>query len=270
MLQWDDDVVPMIEAAHNARYMAMFALQFDAGLRGGEFKSLTLGDIQDHKHGLQVTVEGKQGRRTVTLIPGATYVSDWLKYHPADRTDRDAPLWSKLHRVEGISDRMVGKAFKIAAERAGVNKPVTLTNFRKSSAAFLASRNLNQAHIEDHHGWVRGSSAAARYIATFSSDTDRELAKVHGIELGEAEVAEPIGPISCPRCGRDVPRHEPVCGDCGQAMTPAAAQELAAIDEELDRNQERSPDPTRALLFERLAKELDMDPDAIETALSSE
>jgi len=85
MLQWDDDVVPMIEACHNARDMAMIALQFDAGLRGGEFKSLTMGDVQDHKHGLQITVEGKQGRRTVTLIPGATYVTDWLNTIPADR-----------------------------------------------------------------------------------------------------------------------------------------------------------------------------------------
>ena len=267
MLHWEDHVIPMLDACHNARDKAMIALQFDAGLRGGEFKSLSLGDLQDHKHGLQVTVEGKQGRRTVTLIPGAPHVNDWLGYHPADRTDRDAPLWSKLHSVGELSDRMVGKVFKQAAERAGITRPVTLTNFRKSSAAFLASRNLNQAHIEDHHGWVRGSRAAARYISVFGSDTDRELAKVHGIEIDAGDKPDRIAPVSCPRCGTDVARHEPVCTDCGQAMTPAAAQELAAVDEDLERNRNGTANPQRAVLFEKLGEELDMDPDVVRSML---
>lgn len=267
MLSWQDDVLSMIDNCHNARDEAMIALQFDAGLRGGEFKALTLGDIQDHKHGLQVTVEGKQGRRTVTLIPSAPYVNDWLNRHPAPRTGSDAPMWSKLHSVDDLSDQMVGKVFREAARRAGVSKPITLTNFRKSSAAFLASRNLNQAHIEDHHGWVRGSRAAARYIAVFGEDTDRELAKVHGIEIGDEDKADPIAPIACPRCGRDVPRHEPVCGGCGQAMTPAAAQELAAVNDDFDEARDGTEDPEAALLFEKLGDQLDMDPAIVQRLL---
>ncbi|EMA39125.1 tyrosine-type recombinase/integrase [Halobiforma nitratireducens] len=247
MLKWEDDAVPMIDECFNARDAAMIALQFDAGLRGGEFKSLTVGDIQDHDHGLQVTVEGKQGRRTIMLIPSVPYVNRWLDDHP-DRDDPDAPLWSKITKVEGISDRMVSKVFDEAAGRAGVEKPVTLTNFRKSSAAFLASRNLNQAHIEEHHGWVRGSDVAARYISVFGEDSDRELAKLHGVDVSEDE-PDPIAPLECTRCGRETPRDEPLCVWCGQAMDPQAAAELdEADDREAEALAELPPEKAKRLL----------------------
>lgn len=232
MLKWDEHVVPMADAATNARDAAMVTLQFDAGLRGGEFKSLRLGDIQDHDHGLKVTVEGKQGRRSVLLIPSVPYVNRWLDAHPADRTNTDAPLWSKLDRVEGVSDRLLYDAIDRLADRAGVDRPTTLTNFRKSSAAFLASRNLNQSHIEEHHGWVTGSDAAARYISVFSEASDRELARVHGIDIAEGDEADQIAPLECPRCSKETPRDEPVCVWCGQAMDQEAAAEIDATTTE--------------------------------------
>jgi len=254
MLKWEEHVVPMIDECYNARDAAMIALQFDAGLRGGEFKSLEVGDIQDHEHGLQVTVEGKQGRRTVMLIPAVPHVNRWLDDHP-DRDDPDAPLWSKITKCEPISDRMVSKVFDEAADRADVDKPVTLTNFRKSSAAFLASRNLNQAHIEEHHGWVRGSKVAARYISVFSEDSDRELAKIHDIDVSESE-PDSIAPLECTRCGRETPRDEPLCVWCGQAMDPQAAAELDEADErEAESLAELSPEKAQQVL--ELANVLD-------------
>jgi hypothetical protein len=65
------------------------------------------------------------------LIPSVPYVRDWLDEHPAP-DDRDAPLWPKLQTPEEISYRMLTKMFKKPAERAEIEKPVTLTNFRKS------------------------------------------------------------------------------------------------------------------------------------------
>jgi site-specific recombinase XerC len=254
MLRYEEDVQAMIEETYNARDAAMIALQFDAGLRGGEFKDLCVGDVQDHDHGLQVTVDGKQGRRTIVLIPSVPHVHRWLDAHP-DRDDPDAPLWSKITKAEPISDRMVSKVFDEAAERADVTKPVTLTNFRKSSAAFLASRNLNQAHIEDHHGWVRGSDAAARYIAVFGEDTEREIAKLHGIDVSDDE-PDPIGPVECPRCARETPRDEPLCVWCGQALDPEAAIEVEGAESKMDETLAQL-DPEKAQQLLKLADALD-------------
>lgn len=231
MLDWHDDVIPMIEATNHERDAAAIALQFDAGLRGGEFQDLTLSDITDHDHGLQVTVNGKQGRRTVLLIPSVPYVRDWLDEHP-DPDDRDAPLWSKLNSAEEISYRMLTKMFKEPAKRADIEKTVTLTNFRKSSASYHASKGLNQAHLEDRYGWVRGSDSASRYIQVFAEEADNELARMHGLDVDERET-EDIGPIPCPRCGYEEKRDAHFCSRCGQAMRAEAAAEVGDAEEKV-------------------------------------
>lgn len=230
MLDWDDDVLPMIAKARNLRDKAAIALQFDAGLRGGEFESLTVGDVTDHQHGLQITVDGKQGKRTVTLIPSVPHVQRWLIDHPAPN-DGDAPLWSKLHTPDELSYKMITKMFSNPAERAGITKPITLTNFRKSSASHLASRGMNQAHLEDHHGWVRGSKAASRYISIFATDADRELARLHGVDIPEADEPDPTAPIECVRCGKATPRDRDLCVWCGQALSPDGAQKAEQLDD---------------------------------------
>lgn len=248
ILTWDEDVKPMLQVCENARDRAMIALAFDAGLRGGEFKDLERRDLQDHDHGMKVTVEGKRGRRSVLLVPSVEYVTEWLGEHPG--SDPGDALWSKLGTPERVSDRLIYKQFKAVAGRAGVEKPVTLTNFRKSSAAYLARRNVNQAHIEDHHGWVRGSDAAARYIQVFGEDTDREVARAHGVEVADEEELETVQSRPCPRCNATVEPHRDFCGECSQALDREAhsivERALAVLDEQLVDADDR--DVRRALM----------------------
>ena len=120
---------------------------------------------------------------------------------------------------------MFTKILEGAAEKADIDKPVTFTNFRKSSASYLASQGMNQAHIEDHHGWVRGSDAASRYVSVFGQDADRELAKIHGAEIDEDAEPDPIAPMDCPRCGKETPREKDFCVWCGQATSHDAIEE---------------------------------------------
>ena len=112
---------------------------------------------------------------------------------------------------------------KDAADRAGVDKPVTFTNLRKSSASHLASRGLNQAHIEDHHGWTRGSDVASRYVSVFADDTGREVARVHGLEIDEEEEPDATAPIECPRCHQQTPREMDHCLHCRQTINMETA-----------------------------------------------
>lgn len=170
MLHWEDDVLPMVNATRNARDAALIAVAWDSGARSGELRDLSVGNVTDHKHGLQVTVDGKTGQRTVTLIPSVPYLQRWLSDHPTG-DDAQAPLWSDLNTSEEPSYQQLRKSLREAAERARVTKPVTFTNYRKSSAAHLASSGVNQAHIEQHHGWSHGSSVAAHYITVFVDAT---------------------------------------------------------------------------------------------------
>lgn len=216
MLSWEDDVKPMIDETKNARDAALIAVAFDSGARSGELKSLTVGDVSDHEHGLQIFVDGKKGQRSVSLIPAVPYLNRWLSDHPAPN-DPDAPLWSKLSKPDGISDRQYLNCFKDAAKRAGVDKPVTPTNFRKSNASWLARKGMPQAFIEDRQGRKRGSDVTAHYIHQFGGESDTTYAKLHGKDVEETD-PDPIGPVDCPRCGKETPRDEDACVWCRQPL----------------------------------------------------
>jgi len=230
MLDWEADVKSMIDAARNPRDKALIAVAFDSGARSGELQELTVDDVDDHEYGLQILVDGKKGQRSVTLIPSVPYLNRWLSDHPAP-DDPDAPLWSKLSKPEEISYRMFNNAFKNAGKRAGVTKPVTPTNFRKSNAAWLARQGMPQAFIEDRQGRARGSKATAHYVARFGGESDSQYAQLHGLEV-EEEDDGPTGPVECPRCGRDTLREEPVCMWCSQALDHGAVEDLRQDQDE--------------------------------------
>lgn len=78
MLDWEEDVVPMIEETNNDRDAAFIAVAWDSGARAGELFNLTVGDVEDHKHGYRITVDGKKGQRSVTLVLSVPYLTRWL------------------------------------------------------------------------------------------------------------------------------------------------------------------------------------------------
>jgi integrase len=269
MLEWDEDVKPMIHAARNARDKALIAVAFDSGARSFELQELTVGDVNDHEHGLQVLVDGKKGQRSVTLIPSVPFLNRWLSDHPAPENP-DAPLWSKLSKPEEFSYRMFNNAFKQAAENADVTKPVTPTNFRKSNATWLARQGMPQAFIEDRQGRARGSDATAHYVAKFGGEADTQYAKMHGLEV-EEEDQGPTGPVECPRCGRDTPREEPFCMWCNQALDHGAVEDLREDQDEqrraLLRIAKRNPDLLDKLEdMEPIIAAFGGDPDLIQAA----
>lgn len=231
MLWWDEHIMPMVEEARHQRDKAAITVAWDAGTRSEEFCSLRVGDVSDHKHGLKISVDGKRGERSPLLIPSATYLRQWLSVHPG-RDDPTAPLWCKLDSPEDMSYRMKLKMIQKPARKAGIDHTtVNFRRMRKSSASYKASQNVNQAHLEDHHGWTRGSDVAARYVSVFGDANDREIAKAHGVDVQEDE-HEPLAPLSCPRCQQDTPRDEPLCVWCGQAMEREAVEDIESEQRE--------------------------------------
>ena len=244
MLHWEKHIIPMIEACHNNRDKALIAVAWDLGARPGELYDLTLVNFSDGTFGWKVTLHGKRGQRSPTIIPAVPYVQNWFTDHPAhdpnkdplqDSESVDAPLWSKLHSNDQISYKMMTKILKEAARRPGVTRPVTPSIFRKSSASYLASQNVSQAHIENHHGWSRGSEVAARYIAVFGKESAREVARAHGVDVS-ADEPDPTAPLTCPRCRNDTPRHEPTCVHCSHPMDQSAVEALETAQQAISKD----------------------------------
>lgn len=129
MIGWDE-VEDMVEVATNLRDAALVSVAWDAGCCSGEFRDICLDDIQDHDNGVKVTVEGKQGCRSFLWIPSVPYLNQWISSHPGG--DSEDPLWCRLNEPVGLSHKSFHDILNRLAGRVGVDKPMTLTNFRKS------------------------------------------------------------------------------------------------------------------------------------------
>jgi hypothetical protein len=231
MLRWEEDVEPMIEAARNTRDEAAIALQFDAGLRGGELYDLRVGDLSQSAHGLVVSVDGKTGQRAVDLIPSTPHVNRWLGDHPGNDDDY---LWTSLNDPNRLSYNAYLDMFKRPAKRGDVDKDVTPTALRKSNLAWLCRQGMNARHIEQRQGREHGSEAVSRYAAIFDDDVGNEYAAMMGLETAaENDDSSEFAPLTCPRCDRETPQREDRCMWCGQALSPEAADEAAEQDREM-------------------------------------
>lgn len=180
MRWWDEHILPALNNAKYARNKAALAVDWDAGPRSGEFRSLTVGDVGDHKHGKEITVDGRQGQRSVTLITSVPYLKRWLEVHPKG-DDPEAPLWCDLDTGREVSykmkQKMIRKPVERAVENGDLKKPSKMgfTRMRKSSASYLARKNVSQNQLERHHGWVENSDEARRYIIVFSIPLGKSL-----------------------------------------------------------------------------------------------
>lgn len=259
MLDWERDVVRMVERSHNPRDKALIALAFDAGPRSQELQNLTVGDVTASELGLRIALDGKTGQRSVTLVPSVSWVEAWrFKEHPR-KNDLDAPLWCKLSDGDALSYRAFLDIFKAAGKRAEVTKPVTPTNFRKSNASWLARKGASSHLIEDRQGRSRGSKVASRYVARFGDAESTRYAALHGmdVEIGEGPN---MAPRPCPSCDSTNPPHALACEDCGQALEPGAAEATSQFKSLLRQEMVRSEASERRAQLLELLETVEGDP----------
>lgn len=226
MLDWQDDVLPLInDGATNARNKALFAVQFEGGFRPHcELYDLRVGDVKKTDYATEIEVDGKTGERSVTMILAVPYLNRWLGDHHPCPGDDDAYLWVK-HNGERMSYTTFSRYFSRAADRIGLEKPVTPKNFRKSNATWLAKLGKNESFIEDRQGRQRGSDAISHYVPMYGDDRAAEYAELHGEDV-ETEDPEDYTPVSCPNCRQRTPQDKPVCIWCNHALDHDAVDDL--------------------------------------------
>lgn len=271
MLEWEEAKRMSEEGAKNARDEALFPVSHELGPRGGESHEIRMGQVNDADHGIQIVLDGKQGEHSVTLINSTPYLQKWLAKHPAPDDD-DAYLWCKLDEpYNNASYQSFLGRFKDSGRRAGIDKPVTPTNFRKSNTYWLAKQGANEAFINDRQGRSPTSEHARRYIAAFGPENENnQYAQLQGLEV-QTEKTENRTPLTCPRCDKETPRDKPFCVWCHQAMEPDAVDELEKEESkqrrELLRLAKENPELLDAVEdIEPLIETLGGDADVISTA----
>ena len=223
----EEDIEALINNAQNPRDKALISLLWETGARIGELIDLTVGSIEDHRHGLKIVVDGKTGSRRLPLIESVPYLNQWLEEHP-DRKNKDAPLWVNIGDVnEGkkMNYPAIRKMLNDVCNRSGIEKPVNPHNFRHSRATYMATR-FTEAQMCEWFGWVQGSDIPAKYTHLSGRDIDSDYARLHGIEEEENQKESKLIPDECPRCGKTVARESSFCPRCGQALDIEATQRV--------------------------------------------
>jgi len=227
------DIKKLIEAANNPRDQAFISMLWETGARIDEILKLKVGDLEDHKYGMKVIVEGKTGSRRLILIQSVPYINVWLKSHP--NRNKDAPLWTNIgtkNHGGPIEYRAILKMLNNVAKKAGIKKPVNPHNFRHSRATYMAN-HFTEAQMCEWFGWVQGSKVPARYVHLSGRDIDNAYARMHGIKENEEEEEEEVEFIKCPRCDYNNASTFKYCGRCGMALDLKTAMESEDKDRQL-------------------------------------
>ncbi|MFW6083169.1 MAG: tyrosine-type recombinase/integrase [Thermoplasmatota archaeon] len=232
----EEDIEELIDNALNPRDKALISILWETGARIGELIDLTVGSIEDHKHGFKVVVDGKTGSRRLPLIGSVPYINQWLEEHPKleehpDSKNKEAPLWVNIGKGSNtdigdeMSYRAIRKMLKSVKNRSDVDKPVNPHQFRHSRATYLASR-FTEAQMCEFFGWVQGSSVPGRYTHLSGRDIDNAYNKLYGIEEEEDHKEAKLTPKECPRCNEKNPPKAKYCNRCGMALTIEASQQI--------------------------------------------
>lgn len=171
----EEELAKLIDCGRNPRDRAIFETLYYTGIREGELLSMNTGDAKYDGEFTRVTVrESKTVVREVVhqgrLNELMTYVENYHKY----RDIPNKPLW-----VNDEGNRM-GKdgvlyAVKRATKKAGINRKITVHDFRHTSISNDRSKGIPLTHIESKHGLVHGSNMMSVYDHNKTSDYENYL-----------------------------------------------------------------------------------------------
>lgn len=159
-----EEVASFLDAIPEPRYRVMLATVYATGLRTSEVIALRVGDI-DSKRMLIRVREGKGRKdRYVNLSP---VLLEMLRWWWELERPQDLLFPSSRSPKLGVSDKSLGRACRLACERAGINKVVTVRTLRHSFATHLLEDGVDLRVIQTLLGH---SSVRTTQIYTFVSN----------------------------------------------------------------------------------------------------
>jgi integrase/recombinase XerD len=134
-----EELARLLDAAPSLKHRAALSVAYGAGLRAGEVVSLKVSDIDSAR--MLIRVEQGKGRkdRYVMLSPHllALLRAWWRVARP------QGWLFPGQNRVNPLTTRQLNRACHTAAERARLDKPVSLHTLRHSFATHLLEQNID-------------------------------------------------------------------------------------------------------------------------------
>lgn len=211
----DEDADKIItKGCHTPKAKAFIAVLHESGFRATEILGIRRQDIVfNHNGSYSVTVNGKTGVRTVTMIKSMGYLQTWLKNHPDESPS--AYVWlaqSQMYQGKPLKYGGATKLVREAVAKAEIEKPHNLHWFRHSRAS-LNGLWMTEPVMREYFGWEKDSRQPTNYCHVGEEATKKRVLEFHGIKEEETLVTTVVCACGTSNDGRA--RH---CLNCGQAL----------------------------------------------------
>jgi integrase/recombinase XerD len=181
-----EEVARLLNAAPGLKYKAALSVAYGAGLRAAEVVSLKVSDIDSAR--MVIRVEQGKGRkdRYVMLSP---HLLDLLRaWWKAARPQ--GWLFPGQNRIKPLTTRQLNRACHVAAERAELDKPVSLHTLRHSFATHLLEQNIDIRVIQVLLGHAKLESTAL-YTRVATKTIRAVMSPLEHLALTRTPVAPP-------------------------------------------------------------------------------
>src|ERR1700688_681825 len=176
------EVARLLDAAPGLKYKAALSVAYGAGLRATEVISLKIGDIDSKR--MLIRVEQGKGRkdRYVMLSPHLLELlrAWWKEARP------QGWLFPGQNRMSPMTTRQLNRACHAAADRAGIDKRVSLHTLRHSFATHLLEQNIDIRVIQVLLGHAKIDSTAL-YTRVATKTIQQVISPLDRITLTQAE-----------------------------------------------------------------------------------
>jgi integrase len=256
----EDDLV-FLKWVTNKRDRCYHTMARDLSARPHEILNLKIKDIvfktAGNKQYAEVLVNGKTGSRHIPLIQSIPYVKDWLSNHPS-RNNSSSPLFVGLGRnsmgkqltingLYGIYKDYKEKFFPKLLENTTISnedkekikgllaKPFN-PYIRRHSALTEKSPKLKSSTLEQHAGWVPGSTMQKRYVHYFGNESSVDILEVYGMKVSDSIPINTLNPKICPNCNEGNTQDAKFCSKCKMIMSFDGYQDVLQEQQDKDKD----------------------------------
>jgi integrase len=256
----EDDLV-FLKWVTNKRDRCYHTMARDLSARPHEILNLKIKDIvfktAGNKQYAEVLVNGKTGSRHIPLIQSIPYVKDWLSNHPS-RNNSSSPLFVGLGRnsmgkqltingLYGIYKDYKEKFFPKLLENTTISnedkekikgllaKPFN-PYIRRHSALTEKSTKLKSSTLEQHAGWVPGSTMQKRYVHYFGNESSVDILEVYGMKVSDSIPINTLNPKICPNCNEGNTQDAKFCSKCKMIMSFDGYQDVLQEQQDKDKD----------------------------------
>jgi site-specific recombinase XerD len=177
-----EEVARLLDAAPSLKYKTALSVAYGAGLRASEVVALKVSDIDSQR--MVIRVEQGKGRkdRYVMLSPHLLdLLRAWWKL-----TRPQGWLFPGQNRLNPLTTRQLNRACHAAADRAEIDKRVSLHTLRHSFATHLLEQNIDIRVIQVLLGHAKLDTTAL-YTRVATKTIQQVMSPLDRITLTQAE-----------------------------------------------------------------------------------